>query len=97
MTNRRSSDRNKRRAKPAVTTEPTRLTLEQAAASSSANQGDGAGILRPQTGDPHLPSGLSEPKRRIWSERPSGVVLTIVGWALIWIVIVAYFVSQMPP
>ena len=95
MTNRAKSDRKKQRAKLSIANAPTRLSPQPASAAPSANQGDSVGFLRPETDEPHIPT--PELKKSIWSERPGRVGLTIFGLALIWIVIVTYYVAQMPP
>ena len=96
MTNRRNSDKKKQRAKPAMANGPVRLSPRPNPAASSANQGDAAVAPGSEIEEPH-DAGLAEPKKSIGSERRGKVVLTIVVLALIWIVVVAYYVAQMPP
>ena len=55
-----------------------------------------AGIIRPDTGDLHLPSGLDDIGEGQQTDHPSRIVLIIVVIALFWIGIITYFVSQMP-
>ncbi|HEX5732749.1 MAG TPA: hypothetical protein VF131_07945 [Blastocatellia bacterium] len=55
-----------------------------------------AGIIRPNTEDMNLPSGLDNLGEGQQTDHPSRVVLVIVMLALIFIAIIAYFVSQMP-
>ena len=59
-----------------------------------------AGILRPDTGYLRLPESLAEAgdaeseSTPVWA--PGPVVLTIAGGAIVFIAIIAWFVSQMP-
>lgn len=55
-----------------------------------------AGIMRPDTGNLALPSGLDGIGEGRQTDHPSRVVLVIVVLALIFIAIIGYFVSQMP-
>ena len=54
------------------------------------------GIIRPNTGDLNLPSGLDDIGENSQTDHPSRIVLIIVVIAMIWIAILTYFVSQMP-
>jgi hypothetical protein len=65
----------------------------QRLAQANAN---GAGIMRPDTGNLSLPDGLEDIGEGRRADHPARVVLIIVTLALIWIAIVAYFVAQMP-
>jgi hypothetical protein len=58
---------------------------------------NGAGILRPDRGDIHLPSSLEEIGEGNPSKDSPKVIIAIVILALIFISIITYFVSQMPP
>jgi len=55
-----------------------------------------AGIIRPDTGDLSLPSGLDSIGEGRRTEHPARVVLVIVVLALIWIAVITYFVARMP-
>ena len=55
-----------------------------------------AGIIRPDTGDLNIPYDLDNLGESQQTDHPSRVVLVIVVIAMIWIGLVAYFVSQMP-
>ena len=54
------------------------------------------GIIRPNTGDLILPSGFDHLGESQQTGHPARIVLVIVTLALIFIAIIAYFVSQMP-
>ena len=56
-----------------------------------------AGIIRPDTGDLHLSAELIENGGRKEADSPPRVMLVIITLALIFIAIITYFVSQMPP
>ena len=55
-----------------------------------------AGVIRPDTGQLNLPAGLDDIGEGQQSNNPEGVVLVIVALALIWIIIITYFVARMP-
>ena len=55
-----------------------------------------AGVIRPDTGQLNLPSGLDDIGEGQQSNKPAGVVLVIVMLALVWIAIITYFVARMP-
>ena len=57
---------------------------------------NGAGIIRPDTGKLHMPSGLAESGDG-QQNSPPGVMVVIITLALIFITIITYLVSQMPP
>ena len=59
-------------------------------------QSRSAGIIRPNTGDLHMPSGLAETGDGQQTNRPPHVMLVIITLALIFIAIITYLVSQMP-
>ena len=54
------------------------------------------GIMRPDTGNLNLPSGLDDIGEGQRPDHPSRIVLVIVVIAMFWIGIITYFVSQMP-
>jgi hypothetical protein len=58
--------------------------------------GNGAGIIRPSTGDLHLPADIEAIGEGDQTNSPPQIMIVIVTLALIFIAIVAYFVSQMP-
>ena len=60
-------------------------------------QENGAGIIRPNTNDIHIPSDIEAIGEGGQTNGPPRVLLVIVTLALIFISIIAYFVSQMPP
>jgi hypothetical protein len=62
-----------------------------------APQGNGAGIIRPDTGALKLPSGFGELGQQESSGDSARIVLVIAVLAITFIIIIAYFVSQMPP
>jgi len=61
-----------------------------------SRQSNGAGIIRPNTGDLHMPSDLAESGHGQQAHGPPRVMLVIITLALIFIAIIAYLVSQMP-
>jgi hypothetical protein len=77
-------------------TEKTGRYTEQQILSVSRNRTNNAGIIRPETGDLHLPSDLSEPGYGQQASGPPRVMLVIITLSLIFIAIIAYLVSQMP-
>ncbi len=77
-------------------TETARRYTEQQTPSLSRIQTNHAGIIRPDTGDLHMPSDLAEPGYGQQTNRPPRVMLIIITLALIFIAIIAYLVSQMP-
>ena len=56
-----------------------------------------AGVIRPDTGDLHVPADLIESGGGKQVNAPPRVMLVIIALALIFIAIITYFVSQMPP
>jgi hypothetical protein len=66
------------------------IAPEEAHAQNNVN---GAGIIRPNTGDLHLPAGLEEQES---TGNPHTILLVIVTLALIFISIITYFITQMP-
>jgi hypothetical protein len=77
--------------------ETTRQYSEQDLQNLAHHQGTRAGIIRPETGDLHMPSGLVESGEGRKANAPPKVMLIIITLALLFIVIITYFVSQMPP
>jgi hypothetical protein len=61
-----------------------------------AKGGNGAGIIRPNTGDLHLPADIEAIGEGKQTNRPPRIMIVIVTLALIFIAIIAHFVSQMP-
>lgn len=74
----------------------TGIPPEPQSLSLSRNQTNNAGIIRPDTGDLHMPSDLSEPGYGQQVSGPPRVMLVIITLSLIFIAIIAYLVSQMP-
>ena len=56
-----------------------------------------AGVIRPDTGDLHLSADLAERGEGRQTKPPPRVMLVIIALALVFIAIITYFVSQMPP
>ena len=77
-------------------TETTKQYTEQEIHSISRSPSNAAGIIRPNTGDLHMPSDLAEPGYGQQTNAPPRVMLVIITLALIFIAIIAYLVSQMP-
>ncbi len=84
----------KRRAREAVSGGTARLTTPQVPNESHSND---SGIIRPNTGLLHLPSGLTESSERQRFQLPGRVMLIIVSLALIFIIVIAWFVAHEPP
>lgn len=78
-------------------TETTTQYTEQEIHSLAHNQSRVAGIIRPNTGDLHMPSGFVETGDGQQTNRLPRVILVIITLALIFIAIITYFVAQMPP
>lgn len=57
---------------------------------------NGAGLIRPNTGDLHVPSNLEELTEGKQVAGLPGIVLVILVLWLIFISVITYFVSQMP-
>ena len=55
-----------------------------------------AGIIRPDTGELHMPSGLAETGDGQRTNAPPVVMLVIITLALIFLAFITYLVSQMP-
>lgn len=77
-------------------TETTKQYTEQEIQSLSRNQSNGAGIIRPNTGDLRMPLDFAEHGYGQQTGRPSRVMLVIITLALVFIAIITYLVSQMP-
>jgi hypothetical protein len=60
-------------------------------------KGNGSGIIRPDTNDLHIPSGIEAIGEGEQADGPPRIMLVIVTLALIFISIITYFVSNMPP
>lgn len=76
--------------------ETTRQYTEQDIHSLAHNQSRVTGIMRPNTGDLHMPSDLAETGDGQQTNSPPRVMLVIITLALIFIAIITYLVSQMP-
>jgi len=76
--------------------ETTRQYTEQEIHSVAHNQSSSAGIIRPNTGDLHMPSGFVEAGDGQQTNSPPRVMLVIITLALVFIAIITYFVTQMP-
>src|SRR5438128_6983191 len=95
MRNQTEPRKRKRRPRQAVGGGTARLIRPPEPSSPGAS--NGAGIIRPETGMLHLPSGLVEPGEHRLIKRPSPVVMVIVGLALVFIAIITWFVAHEPP
>lgn len=60
-------------------------------------QENGSGIIRPDTSDFHIPSDMEAIGEGGQTGAPARVMLVILMLALIFIAVITYFVSQMPP
>jgi hypothetical protein len=58
--------------------------------------GNGLGIIRPSTGDLHMPADLDSIGDGEQTDSPYRVMLVIVTLSLIFISIITYLISQMP-
>ena len=74
--------------------ETTRQYTEQEIQSLSRVHDHVAGIIRPDTGNLHMPTELAEAGQR--TSGPPRVMLVIITLSLIFIALITYFVSQMP-
>ena len=59
-------------------------------------QQNGSGIIRPDTGDLHLPANLDAIGEGDQTDSPYRVMFVIITLAVIFIAIITYFVAQMP-
>lgn len=94
MMNFTKGNRRKRRERQAVSGGTARLTTPQTPAES---RNTNSGIIRPNTGMLRLPSGLTESNAGQSFQRPGRAMLIIVGLALIFIILIAWFVAHEPP
>lgn len=85
--------RKKRRAREAVRGGTARLTTPQAPAPA---QKQNSGIIRPNTGMLKLPSSLTESNERQTFQLPGRVMLIITGLAIVFIIVIAWFVAHEP-
>ena len=76
--------------------ETTKLYTDQDILSLSHSQNNGSGIMRPNTGDLHMPANLEETRDGQKTNSLPRVLLVIIMLALIFISIISYFVAQMP-
>ena len=77
-------------------TETTRQYTQSELEAMSHSSGNGNGILRLGTGELTLPPGIESIDESQPSKSPPRVMLVIVTLALLFIAVIAYFVSQMP-
>jgi hypothetical protein len=102
MKRNKENQRRKRRLIKGGTTRlisPKKLTAEiqDPGALTTSAPGNGSGILRPDLDKLHMPDSLIEAGDAKASDlMPGGFMLTIMGLAIVFIVVVAWFVSQMP-
>jgi hypothetical protein len=83
-----------RRDNPETTRQYTPQDYRNLAAQPQHKNGEG--VLRPDTGDLHLPAGLEDVGEDQRGRDSSKVIIIITILALIFISIITYFVSQMP-
>ncbi len=83
--------------RPLHETETTRQYTEQEILSLSRSPSNAAGIIRPNTGDLHVPADFVETGDGQQTNSLPGVILVIITLALVFIAIITYFVTQMPP
>ena len=95
--NRYKAHRSWKRLRKAQDAEGVRQYAEQEIQSLSRNQTNSAGVIRPDTGDLHMPSDLAEAGYAEQAREPARVMLVIITLSLIFIAIITYFVAQMPP
>lgn len=82
--------------RPQPDTETTKQYTAQEIHSLAHSQSSGSGIIRPNTGDLHMPSDFVERGDGQQTDSPPRVMLVIITLALIFIAIITYLVSQMP-
>lgn len=82
--------------RPQNGSETTKQYTAQEIHNLAHSQSRGAGIIRPNTGDLHVPSDLVERGDGQQANLPPRVLLVIITLALIFIAIITYLVSQMP-
>ena len=91
------SDSRWRRLRPRrEDTETTRVYTPQDHRALVAEKANGAGILRPDTGQIHISDSLEDISEGGQTSKTPRVVLVIMIAALAFIAVIAYFVSQMP-
>lgn len=86
----------KRLRRRQTNTETTGQYTQQEIQSLSLKQSNSAGVIRPNTGDLHIPSDLTEAGDGQQASGPPHVLLVIITLALIFIATITYLVSQMP-
>jgi hypothetical protein len=83
--------------RPQHETEITRKYTAQETLEVARSPSNAAGIIRPDTGELHVPSGFAETGGGQQTTGLPRVVLVVLTLALIFIAIITYFVAQMPP
>ena len=83
--------------RPRQETETTRQYTEQEILSLSRSPSNAAGIIRPETGDLHVPAGFVETGDGQQTNRLPRVILVIITLALIFIALITYFVTDKCP
>jgi hypothetical protein len=94
MTNQTERGKRKRRRERAVVGGTARLTTPQ---TPPEGQNHSAGVIRPNTGMLRLPSDFTESNERRLVQLPGRVMLIITALALIFIILIAWFVAHEPP
>lgn len=61
-----------------------------------AKAGNGSGIIRPETGDLHLPADMESIGEGEQTNSPPRILFLIITLAFIFMAVVAYFISKMP-
>lgn len=77
-------------------TETTRQYTAEEIHSLAHSENRVAGIIRPDTGDLHVPSDFVEHRDGQKTRTPPLVMVVIIALALVFIAIITYFVNQMP-
>jgi hypothetical protein len=77
-------------------TETTRQYTPKDLQAMTYTRNNGAGVIRPDTGQLHLPSGIEDFEEGQQSDSPPRVMSVIVALALVVIAVITYFVSRMP-
>ena len=73
--------------------ETTRLYAPEDVQALAQNNANGAGIIRPDTGQLHRPAGLEEQDT---TGHPHTILIVIVTLAILFISAITYFITQMP-
>jgi hypothetical protein len=81
-----------RRDDPDTTTQYTPQDVQAIA----ARAGNGSGIIRPETGDLHLPADIEAIGEGEQTDSPPRILFLIITLAFIFIAVVTYFISKMP-